>query len=268
MVGSPVTLASAALTTCSRLTATLPAGTIQPDDIVGVGAWFVRSGTANAGIYLDDINIIQDASVTIVPTCTTITSPGDGSTISGGTAKMTWNSVPTAVNYKVTVGTTLGRSESFSGTVASTMLNLSLAKSTMYYAKVIPSNVNGDAVDCTGISFSTNNNITYCGGIISTSPASTYPLSSVTLNGITNTSVATVGAPAYEDFTSTVFNVKTGSTYTISAIGTGLAANVFAMTIFVLSDTTLQYSLTGIKMVILMMLENSTLQQFQTLNLY
>lgn len=233
LVGSPVTLTSAALTTCSTLTATLPAGTVQPDAIVGVGAWFVRSGTDNGSIYLDDINIIQDASVTGAPTCTTITSPGDGSTISAGTAKMIWDSVPTAVNYKVTVGTTLGGSEIFNGTVNGTMLNLSLAKSIMYYAKVVPSNVNGDAVDCSGISFSTDNNIAYCGGITSTTPAATYPLSSVTLNGITNTSAATVGAPAYEDFTSRVFSVKAGVSYSITAIGTGLGANMFGMTVFV-----------------------------------
>ena len=233
LVGSPVTLTTAALATCSTLSATLPAGTIQPGATVGVGAWFVRSGAANAGIYLDDININQDTSVTTAPACTTITSPANGSTISAGTAKMTWDSVPTAVNYKVTVGTTDGGSDLFNGTVAGTMVNLSLAKSTMYYAKVVPSNLNGDAAGCTGISFSTDNNIAYCGGIISTSPAATYPLSSVTLNGTTKTSPATVGSPAYEDFSSTVFNVKAGSTYTLNAIGTGLGTNVFAMTVFI-----------------------------------
>ncbi len=230
-VGTPVTLASAALTTCSTISATLPAGTFQPGAIVGVGAWFSRTGTANAGIYLDDIIISQDTSVTTAPACTTVTAPIDGSTISAGTANMKWTAAPTAVNYKVTVGTTSGGSQLFNGTVAGTNLNLSLAKSTTYYAKVVPSNLIGDATGCSEISFTTNTNIAYCGGIIATSLV--YPISSVTLNGTTNTSSAATGAPAYEDFTSTVFNVDAGNTYTFNAITTGAGTNVFAMTVFI-----------------------------------
>ncbi|KIA88218.1 T9SS type A sorting domain-containing protein [Kaistella jeonii] len=230
-VGTVVTLATGALTTCSTLTATLPSGTFQPGDIVGVGAWFTRSGTANAGIYLDDIIVNQDNTVIAAPACTTITSPADGSTISAGTASMKWSAVPTAVNYKVTVGTTPGGSELYTGTVAGTSLNFTLAKSTMYYAKVVPSNLNGDATGCTGITFTSDANIAYCGGITATSTV--YPLSSVSLNGATKTSSAATGAPAYEDFTTTVFNVKSGSTYPLTAIATGLGANVFGMTVFV-----------------------------------
>ena len=230
LVGTPVTLATAALTTCSTLTATLPSGTVQPGDIVGVGAWFVRSGTANAAIYVDDINLLQETVATI-PACTTITSPADGSTISAGNGNITWNATPTAVNYKVTVGTTPGGSEVFNGVVAGTNLNLTLAKSTLYYVKVVPSNLNGDATGCTGISFTTNTNIAYCGGIIATSTV--YPISSVSLNGNTYTSSAATGAPAYEDLTANIFNVKKGVTYNLNAIATGLGTNVFAMTVFI-----------------------------------
>jgi hypothetical protein len=232
-VGTPVALAAAALTTCTTINATLPAGTVQPGDIVGVGAFFVRSGTANGSIYFDDINLSQDTSVTTAPACTTITAPADLSTISAGTATMKWNVAPTAVNYKVKIGTTLGGSDLFDGTVAGTSLNLGLAKSTTYYATVVSSNLNGDATGCTGISFMTDNNIAYCGGIISTSPTATYPISSVTLNGTTNTSAATVGSPAYEDYTSTVFNVSAGSTYNLNVTGIGLGTNIFAMTAFI-----------------------------------
>lgn len=230
-VGTPVTLANAAITTCSTLTATIPAGSFQPGEIVGVGAWFIRSGTANAGIYLDDIIVNQDASVTTAPACTTISSPINGSTISAGTANLAWSAIPTAVNYKVTVGTTPGGSDVFNATVAGTNVNLSLATSATYYAKVVPSNLNGDATGCTEINFNTNTAIAYCGGIIASSTV--YPISSVTLNGTTNTSSAATGTPAYEDYTSTVFSVKKGVTYNLSAIATGLGTNVFAMTVFV-----------------------------------
>ncbi|MEC5158317.1 GEVED domain-containing protein [Chryseobacterium sp. MP_3.2] len=230
-VGTPVTLTTAELTTCSTLIAAVPTGAIQPGAIVGIGAWFVRSGTANAGIFLDDILITQDNTVTTAPACTTITAPVAGSTISAGTGKITWDAVPTAVNYKVKVGTTPGGSELFAGTVAGTSLNVSLAKSTLYYASVVPSNAIGDAQSCGEISFTTNTTIAYCGGI--TASSTVYPLSSVTLNGVTNTSSAATGAPAYEDFTSTVFNVVTGTSYNLTAIGTGLGTNVFAMAAFI-----------------------------------
>ena len=230
-VGTVVTLPATALTTCSTLSATLPAGTIQPGAIVGVGAWFTRSGTANAGIYLDDINIVQDASVVTAPACTTVTSPVDGTTISAGTFNMKWATAPTAVNYKVTVGTTAGGSDVFNGTVAGTNLNLSLAKSTTYFAKVVPSNLIGDATGCTELSFTTDTNIAYCGGITATSLV--YPISSITLNGVTNTSSDATGSPAYEDFTSTAFNVDAGNTYALNAITTGAGTNRFAMTVFI-----------------------------------
>ena len=229
-VGSPVVLAAAAITTCTTITATLPAGTLVPGQSYGVGAFFVRSGSANGAIYLDDITINQE-TVTTAPACTTITNPANGATISAGNLNLAWTAAPTAVNYKVTVGTTPGASNLFNGTVAGTSVNLGLAKSTLYYAKVVPSNLNGDATGCTEISFTTDTAIAYCGGITASSVV--YPISSVTLNGTTKTSAATTGAPAYEDFTATAFSVKKGVSYNLSAIATGAGTNVFAMTVFV-----------------------------------
>ena len=231
LVGSPVALATTAITTCTNLAATVPAGAVQPGDIAGVGAWFVRSGTANAAIYLDDIILNQDASIVTPPACSTISNPANGSTVSAGNLAMTWSTAPTAVNYKVTVGTTPSGSNVYNGTVSGTSLNLSLAPSTLYYAKVVASNLNGDATGCSEISFTTNSTIGYCGGIIATSTV--YPLSSVSLNTTTYTSSAATGAPAYEDLTTSVFNLKVGMTYNLSAIATGLGTNIFGMTVFI-----------------------------------
>lgn len=231
LVGSPVALTNAALTTCTNLAATVPAGAVQPGDIAGVGAWFVRSGTANAAIYLDDIILNQDASVVTAPACSTITNPVSGSTINAGNVAMAWSTSPTAVNYKVSVGTTPGASDVYSGTVKGTSLNLSLAPSAVYYAKVVASNLNGDATGCTEITFTTNSTIAYCGGIIATSTV--YPISSVGLNATTYTSSAATGAPAYEDLTSSVFTVRPGMTHSLNVVGTGLTTNIFGMTVFI-----------------------------------
>lgn len=229
-VGTPVVLTAAAVTTCTTITASIPAGALIPGQSYGVGAFFVRSGTPNGAIYLDDITISQE-TVASAPACTTITNPANGATVSAGTFNLAWAAAPTAVNYKVTVGTTPGGSDLFNGTVAGTSVNLGLAQSTLYYAKVVPSNLNGDATGCEEISFTTNTTVAYCGGI--TSSALVYPISSVSLNGVTKTSAATTGAPAYEDYTATVFNVKKGLTYNLNAIATGLGTNVFAMTVFI-----------------------------------
>jgi hypothetical protein len=205
--GPITTLPATAITTCTALTASIPAGTLQPTGaIYGIGAWFVKSGAGNAAIYVDDIVIRQDTSVTTVPDCTVVSNPVDNSTIDAGNLKMAWSAVPTAVNYKVMVGTTSGGSDVYNGTVAGTSLNLSLAKSTTYYAKVLSSNSIGEATGCAELTFTTNTTISYCGGI--TASSTVYPISSVTLAGTTKTSSAATGTPVYEDFTSTIFNVN------------------------------------------------------------
>ena len=228
--GPTVALTSAALTTCTTLSGTIPSGVIQPGQIYGIGVWFVRSGSTAGNIYVDDISIAQE-TVTTPPACTTILNPADGSTVSAGNLNLSWNSVLTAVNYKVTVGTTPGGSDLFNGTIAGTNMNLTLAPNTTYYAKVTPTNGSGDAAGCSEITFTTNSTIGYCGPITAT--ALTYPISSVSLNGVSNTSAATTGAPAYEDFTSTVFNVYQGLSHQLAVTATGVGTNRFGMTAFV-----------------------------------
>ena len=228
--GTPLTLTSAATTTCATLSGTIPAGVIQPGQVYGVGAWFVRSGSTSGNIYVDDITVNQEV-VTTVPACTAITYPASGSTVSAGNLALSWSAAPTAVNYDVTVGTTPGASDLANITVAGTSTNLTLATNTTYYVKVIPKNLNGSATGCTEISFTTNNNIGYCGPI--TASAITYPISSVSLNGVTNTSSAVTGAPAHEDFTATVLPVYAGIPNQLTLAATGLGTNRFGMTVFV-----------------------------------
>ena len=228
--GPTITLPSTAATTCTTLSATIPSGVILPGKIYGIGVWFVRSGTTTGNIYVDNISIAQE-TVTTLPGCTTILNPASGSTVSGGNLNLSWEAVPTAVDYLVTLGTTSGGSDVINAVFSGTSSNITVAPNTTYYAKISPRNLNGTASGCTEISFTTNSNIGYCGPI--TASSVTYPISSVSLNGVTNTSAATTGAPAYEDFTSTVFTVYQGLSQQLSVTGTGLGTNRFGMTAFV-----------------------------------
>ncbi len=229
-VGETVTLSNAALTNCNTISATIPAGVIQPDEIYGIGAYFRRSGTTNAAIYLDDINIQQE-NVTDVPACTAFTFPQNNAVISGGNVNFMWNAVSTAVKYKVSVGTAAGLSDVYAGAVVGTDVNITLGLSQTYYASVIPVNMNGEATGCSEITFSTNDQIDYCHNI--TSSLLVYPITSVSLAGKTHTSAAETGTPAYEDFSSTVFDVTAGSVYDLTVLATGLGSNRFGMTVFV-----------------------------------
>ncbi|MDP9956548.1 hypothetical protein J2X97_002207 [Epilithonimonas hungarica] len=228
-VGTAASLTSAAVTTCSTLSATIPSGALQPGQTTAIGVWFVRS-SGSGNVYVDDINF-QQATVTTAPSCTTLTSPANESTVSAGNSVFTWPTVATAVNYKLSIGTTPGGSDVLNTTVAGNSLNVSLPTNSTLYAKVTPTNSNGDATGCTEITFNTNSTISYCGPI--TASATVYPISSVTFNGTTKTSAATTGGPAYEDYTSTVFNATVGTSYPISVTGTGAAGNRFGMTVFV-----------------------------------
>lgn len=235
---SAVSLTSAAVTTCQTISGTVPAGALQPGKTVGVGTWFVRtSGTGN--VYVDDYNFAQE-TVAAAPACTTIISPANGSTISGGNAVISWNSAATAVNYKVKIGTTSGGSEILNTTVTGTSMNVSLPTNSTIYVTVIPSNTVGDAVGCQEISFNTDANISYCGPLTTNQPAAVAPIKNVNFAGLDHASdaaVTTIGSYApFEDFTATQFNITTGTTslpITVTGVTNGNSANGWAMSVFI-----------------------------------
>ncbi|MDP2453427.1 MULTISPECIES: GEVED domain-containing protein [unclassified Kaistella] len=234
-LGTATSLTAPAITSCTTLTATIPTGTLQPSQKIGFGVWIVKpaSGGVNGSVYVDDITISQEI-VNSAPACTSLVTPVEGSTISGGTGLFTWASADKAVNYKLTVGTTSGASDLYNGTVAGTSANVPLPTNKTLFAKLVPSNNVGDATGCTEVSFSTNDQIAYCGPIITTLPGSAYPISAVTFAGKgPNTSSATVGSVGYENFTSYVFDAVAGNTYPLLVSGTGLGANRFGMTVWI-----------------------------------
>ncbi|WP_312766646.1 GEVED domain-containing protein [Epilithonimonas sp.] len=207
-------ITSSTVTTCTTLTGTIPAGTLKLDGSkdYAYGYFFVRS-SGNSTIVTADYKIVQNV-VTTAPSCTTFTSPTNGAVISAGQPSITWTAAPTAVDYKLTIGTTSGGSEVFNGTVSGTSYAFPATVNTTYYAKVVPSNLSGDATGCTEITFSTNNTVSYC---TASGPASAQydKITNVTFANINNTSPGstTPYPPGYEDFTSVVGNVNKESTY-------------------------------------------------------
>ncbi len=238
-VGSGVALTSGAITTCANLSATIPAGTFDPNRTYGVGTWLQRSGTSTGALYIDDI-VVKQAVVTNPPACTTFTNPTNGSTISSGTVGFTWPTVAQAATYKVTIGTTAGESNIVNANMIGNSLNVSLAANTTYYAKIVPTNNVGDAVGCQEISFMTNSTVGHCGPLTSTAPTAIAPIKSVTFGTATNTSdptATTIGSfPVHQDFTTTEFIVKDDVTSVpLTVLGTtnGNAVNGWAMSVFI-----------------------------------
>ena len=236
--GTP--LSAAAITTCQTLTATIPAGALQPGKVYGIGAWFVKTtGTSAGNIYIDNISIAQE-TVTTTPSCTTFVGLSNGSVVSAGNYALTWNTAPNAVNYKVTVGTTPGGSDVFNGVAEGTTINVGLTPNTTYYSKVTPSNLNGDATGCEEVTFSSNSTVTHCGPVISSSPTVVAPIRSVTFAGMTNTSDPTPAGlgsfSAHQDFTTTEFPwYRDITTLPLSIIGSNNTnpSNGWGMSVFI-----------------------------------
>ena len=240
-VGTGVNLTTAAVNTCGTVSATIPTGTFDPNKTYAVGSWMARTGSTTGSLYIDDI-VVKQAVVNTIPACAAFTSPTNGSTIASGTVGLTWNVVPDATQYKITVGTTSGASNTLNTTAvgSSTMLNVALAANTTYYAKIVATNSNGDATGCQEITFMTNSSVIHCGPLTSTAPTLIAPIKSVTFSGVTNTSdatAATIGSfPVHQDFTTTEFPVKNNVTSVpLTVLGTtnGNAANGWAMSVFI-----------------------------------
>lgn len=240
-VGTGVNLTSAAVNTCGTVTASIPAGTFDPEGVYGIGTWLAATGGSTGALYVDDI-VIKQAIATTVPNCTAFTYPTNGSTIAAGTVGFTWNTVDTAAKYKITIGTTSGAADVLDTTVigSTTILNTPLSANTTYYAKIVATNDVGDAVGCQEIMFMTNSTVGHCGPITSSAPTAISPIKSVTFAGVTNTSDPTavgIGSfPVHQDFTNIefpVFNNVTTLPISVTGNNNSNPANGWAISVFV-----------------------------------
>lgn len=160
----------------------------------------------------EDYTLVVTAPITTVPACPTILTPTDAATgVAPNPAKLTWDFVNGAVNFKVNIGTTAGGTDIVNGAIVTTnSYDATLLANTLYYVQIIPSNSVGDAVGCAGISFTTGA-LAYCAaGATSTS---FEKISNVTFAGINNSSTATAG---YENFTAVVGSVNRESSYPVA----------------------------------------------------
>jgi hypothetical protein len=114
-------------------------------------------------IYLDDIVIVKNAIS--IPVCATGNTPVDGAIDVCSNATVSWDIVPYATGYKLTMGNNapnynnvaanldLGNVQSFSA-----LLN----NNTIYKWRVRPYNENGNAVACVQNTFTTAADVCYC----------------------------------------------------------------------------------------------------------
>ncbi len=238
-VGTGVALSAGAITTCGNISASIPAGTFDPNKTYGVGTWLQATGASTGTLYIDDLAIVQDV-VTTPPACAALTMPTNGAVVSAGTVGFTWTPVEFATGYKLMVGTTAGGSDVFNDTVYGSSANVSLLSNTTYYAKLVATNDSGDAVGCQEITFTTNNIVGHCGPLTSSAPNAIAPIRSVTFAGVTNTSDPTpagIGTfPVHQDFTSIEFPVENNVTsLPLSIIGSNNTntTNGWAMSVFI-----------------------------------
>lgn len=94
------------------------------------------------------------------PSCTSLIAPANLATEVSPTTNLTWTELGSATGYKLSVGTTIGGTEIFTGDVSAVTthdLAADLPESTPIYVIVTPYNDNGDAIGpCAEVSFTTD----------------------------------------------------------------------------------------------------------------
>lgn len=222
---------------CMVISGTIPEGTVPAGTAVKVRVTTTRTAGSFTSLY-DAINIVQE--VTSIPACTTFSAPANSATGVSVRPTFTWAAATGAEYYRLQIGTTAGSSNVLNlqatGTSFTPTSSNALPANTLLYATVTPTNALGDATGCSSeISFTTGANpfTPYCGPIASSAPTATYPISSVAFAGVTNTSSATVGSPAHESFTSTIFELSPNSSNSITITGVGAGTNRFATVVFI-----------------------------------
>ncbi|MGB3145499.1 MAG: BspA family leucine-rich repeat surface protein, partial [Maribacter sp.] len=92
------------------------------------------------------------------PSCVLLISPANNATAIPVTTNLNWNGSSTADGYRLTVGTSSGTGDIFSddiGDVTTYNMANDLPENTLIYVSIIAYNVNGDSVNCTEESFTT-----------------------------------------------------------------------------------------------------------------
>lgn len=245
---STTTATAAAFTTTLKATSKAPAAwtkvTLDLTPYVGQTVYVGFHAVDTDQWYLMFDSVVNDTTPTTVPSCTTATSPANGATDVNVRTTFTWADAAGASGYKLYLGTAPGAADVINGAVAASGVTLTnnppLLAYTTYYLKIVATNDIGDATGCTETSFTTGANpyAPYCGPFTSTVPTQIAPITSFTLNGVTNSSDATattVGSFATnESFTGSPIEVRNNlTTIPFSVTGIGIANNGWGAAVFV-----------------------------------
>ena len=245
---STTTPTAAAFTTTLKATSKAPGAwtkvTLDLTPYVGQTVYVGFHAVDTDQWYLMFDSVVNDTTPTTVPSCTTATSPANGATDVNVRTTFTWADAAGASGYKLYLGTAPGATDVINGAVAASGATLTnnppLLANTTYYLKIVATNDIGDATGCTETSFTTGANpyAPYCGPFTSSVPTSIAPITSFTLNGVTNSSDATattVGSFATnQSFTSTAIEVKNNiTTIPFSVTGIGVANNGWGAAVFI-----------------------------------
>ncbi|TMM58210.1 T9SS type B sorting domain-containing protein [Maribacter algarum] len=110
----------------------------------------------------DAIDCIEESFTTsgaiVLPECTNLTMPTDGTTEVPVTTSLAWNAISNAEGYRVIIGTSSGASDVFSedvGIANAISLPENLPENSSIYVLVTPYNAIGDALSCSEETFTT-----------------------------------------------------------------------------------------------------------------
>ncbi|WP_333875650.1 GEVED domain-containing protein [Flavobacterium sp.] len=146
-------------------------------------------------MFLDNVSIIQTPS--FPPNCATALFPAAGATNVIRNTTLSWAAAtgfPTS--YDIYLSNTTPAVFLANVLTTSYPLPTALLANTTYYYKIVPKNLNGDAIGCTEQTFTTGTGLTYC----------TAAPTSIDNNGVTNVQVGSLSNPnvstaTYQDFT-------------------------------------------------------------------
>jgi len=153
------------------------------------------------------------------PSCTSLTIPINNATEVSPATNLVWTALSSATGYKLSVGTTSGGTDIFTGDVGDvTMHDLiaDLPESTMIFVTVTPYNDNGDAVGCTEENFTVDGPPLCTTLIAPANGANNIPVdTNIEWNPIANADgyKLTVSGSSVAGNNLTDFDIPTGTTY-------------------------------------------------------
>ncbi|WP_053971900.1 GEVED domain-containing protein [Mangrovimonas sp. ST2L15] len=141
---------------CANMGGVIPAASLPEGSDVKLRIYNVWA-TGDYYFYVD--NFFASQEIVLPPNCDAgLAFPADGAVNAPTTGDISWDVATGApLGYSLTVGTTSGGSEVFSGDVGNvTSYSLgTLDPATLYYVSIVPYNDNGDATECSEYSFTT-----------------------------------------------------------------------------------------------------------------